>query len=879
MPKDMESEIVVNNKSVPITAIGDGSNAAIKIAPGEGKIPSAIMREEHMDARAFPRHHPTGKYGLNHIREFKLSPSQYFNQRLLNEDERFSKDAFYVFMAASFVERHSLERQIDISGVKGKSVSVGGGQVQVHLTDPFDVFKKVKGTPKYWQTARNELVAKVKQLGPFHLFYTLSCGEMRWSEVFLTLLERKGYSVKIPDDWDGTDSTLLVEGKELWDYVNDVMSEKKHELFNEYTFLITLLFDARVKSFINNILLGSGKDKVPISHYSYRVEFQARGLPHIHGVCWIQKEYLESMNIKNDLMDNEEAAIKLADQLISCRLPSEKPLCDIVPHVQKHKCLKASCLKTGRCRYGFPKLPSPKTLVAKPIGMTHPDLKSEEEKNAKMARVTEVLGAAKDLINDPDFDENMTFEDFYAAINTNEKEYLELLGISERGKVLVLKRNCKERFINNYNSEMLTAWNANMDIQLVVDPYAVISYIASYMNKEETQTTPFLREALTANAGKTTKEKLKALKEAYLTHRQVGASEAAYKVISSLRLKDSNISCIFVVTGFPQNRSRFFRKVQDDQEEFEEYENEQIDADSESDDDMEQERPPVLNKCKIEGREGTYQESITVMDRYMARPCHLDGICLAQFAISYIPASKVPKRIIFDDDGCSNEWSDQEIFHEPKKLPRYISMERSGYGKMRLRSFPAVMRIHSSKKKEGHEQHYAELQLYTPWRDERKLLANDERKCIEKFHKMIEVIEANKKMIFPGEETIGLLENLDLELHKPMHIFDLLDSQREQEREEDLAVGVIDDPEFESFGYTGNLGQENDGNFESSKYRIVKMPSNDEMDHFTRRLVPEQLNILRRVDTYCMDVLKSEEILSHTVEPLRIIVHGGAGKK
>ena len=100
-------------------------------------------------------------------------------------------------------------------------------------------------------------------------------------------------------------------------------------------------------------------------------------------------------------------------------------------------------------------------------------------------------------------------------------------------------------------------------------------------------------------------------------------------------------------------------------------------------------------------------------------------------------------------------------------------MERSGYGKMRLRFFPAVMRIHSSKKKEGHEQHYAELQLYTPWRDEKKLFAQDERKCIEKFYKMIEDIQANKEMIFPGEETIDLLENLDLELHKPMHIFDL----------------------------------------------------------------------------------------------------------
>ena len=186
-------------------------------------------------------------------------------------------------MAASFVERHSLERQIDISGVKGKPDSFGDGEIKVHLADPFDVFKKVKGTPKYWQTAKNELVAKVKQLGAFHMFYTFSCGEMRWSEIFISLLKRNGFKVEIPDDWDGLDSTLLVEGRELWDYVNNVMSEKKHELFKQYTFLITIMFNARVDSFIKNILLGSGVDKVPISRYSYRVEFQARGLPHIHG--------------------------------------------------------------------------------------------------------------------------------------------------------------------------------------------------------------------------------------------------------------------------------------------------------------------------------------------------------------------------------------------------------------------------------------------------------------------------------------------------------------------------------------------------------------------------------------------------------------------
>ena len=39
-------------------------------------------------------------------------------------------------------------------------------------------------------------------------------------------------------------------------------------------------------------------------------------------------------------------------------------------------------------------------------------------------------------------------------------------------------------------------------------------------------------------------------------------------------------------------------------------------------------------------------------------------MCLAQFAISYVYAPRVPKRIIFDDKGCSTEFSDQKIFEE-----------------------------------------------------------------------------------------------------------------------------------------------------------------------------------------------------------------------
>ena len=131
--------------------------------------------------------------------------------------------------------------------------------------------------------SRNDLVAKVKQLGPFHVFFTFSCGEMRFTEIFLSIFRKQGLSVEIPENWSGDDKDIKVEGTDLWTYVNDIMSQNKHKLFNNYVSLITRHFDARVKSFVKNILMGGGKDKVPIKYWSYRVEFQARGMPHIHG--------------------------------------------------------------------------------------------------------------------------------------------------------------------------------------------------------------------------------------------------------------------------------------------------------------------------------------------------------------------------------------------------------------------------------------------------------------------------------------------------------------------------------------------------------------------------------------------------------------------
>ena len=182
-------------------------------------------------------------------------------------------------------------------------------------------------------------------------------------------------------------------------------------------------------------------------------------------------------------------------------------------------------------------MPSPITLLAEPL----PEDMDSKEKAQLTKRAKEVLGNAKMYLCLPNLDENMTFEEFLEEIDTTYEEYMKCIRISDKGKVLVLKRKIKERLINNYNQEMLVCWNANMDLQIALDPYAVISYIANYMMKDENSTTPFLKEALNSTAKLDVRERLKALKTAYLTHRQVGASEAVYKSISGMRLKDSNV--------------------------------------------------------------------------------------------------------------------------------------------------------------------------------------------------------------------------------------------------------------------------------------------------------------------------------------------------
>ena len=65
------------------------------------------------------------------------------------------------------------------------------------------------------------------------------------------------------------------------------------------------------------------------------------------------------------------------------------------------------------------------------------------------------------------------------------------------------------------------------------------------MLKDDTGTMEFIKKQL--------RERLKIVKNTFLTHRQIGEAEAYYRIIPSFHLTGSNCATLFIHTGFRHN--------------------------------------------------------------------------------------------------------------------------------------------------------------------------------------------------------------------------------------------------------------------------------------------------------------------------------------
>ena len=130
------------------------TNEKLSFAPGEGKVPTNIIQEKNWEPKTFPGLFPDGKNSLDTERKTKLSAQSYFGQRIMNFDNRFALNAQYLFAATSFIEQLQIQRNINISFLRGKKILNSNNIATYHLEDGFNVFENIKNTPRYWKKMR-----------------------------------------------------------------------------------------------------------------------------------------------------------------------------------------------------------------------------------------------------------------------------------------------------------------------------------------------------------------------------------------------------------------------------------------------------------------------------------------------------------------------------------------------------------------------------------------------------------------------------------------------------------------------------------------------------------------------------------------------------
>ena len=289
-------------------------------------------------------------------------------------------------------------------------------------------------------------------------------------------------------------------------------------------------------------------NEINVKYISYRVEFQGRGAAHIHGTLWLDLKKIE----KSKTFTENESTGKLFEAFISCSLDPAivtQEVVNIALAVNCHHCTR-KC--ENRCKYNFPRFPI--------VFDKHEFDDSDEEESTSSQTNTNyrrILQEIQEILKDED-KLNAIMQKFPRKGETKEENYhyraeridemLELAGdikyedyimamkkAKKHGSTVIIQRDVDEIYVNNYNPEWLMNWNANIDIQPVLDFFAVITYVTDYWAKPDEGLTPILKEAAKQlRSEPERKKRCQQMANTFMTNRQMGEAEAYYKVLPYL---------------------------------------------------------------------------------------------------------------------------------------------------------------------------------------------------------------------------------------------------------------------------------------------------------------------------------------------------------
>ncbi|XP_054166272.1 uncharacterized protein LOC128963769 [Oppia nitens] len=230
----------------------DDPQVGVAYAPGEGKKPLNILIDINAASLAFPKLFAGQERPLI-TKTMKFSVADYAKSELRRHDRRCAENIPYLFFT---FKRKQWNEAISATNIFKRKIK---GQAEWSVNDALDSTKvnkaiasdkafksmsKLRTSPSYWEQKRDETIAMIRQLGLPTLFFTLSAAESSWDELLVIL------------------SKVLNNMSITLEEANNLQRDEKLSLIRPF-----------------------GNKRVIESYY--RVEFQHRGSPHIHGLLWL----------------------------------------------------------------------------------------------------------------------------------------------------------------------------------------------------------------------------------------------------------------------------------------------------------------------------------------------------------------------------------------------------------------------------------------------------------------------------------------------------------------------------------------------------------------------------------------------------------------
>ena len=279
----------------------------LNVAPGEGSRPISIFRDKYSEELAYPgiflgQKRPDNTNRLTDVHYSEICKSE------LRSDRRAAMCVENIFFKTKKLQMKILlgQSQVALRKCQGNRGTITAGQLKqpgaidnmIHHDQGFKFLRALRGSPPYFEKAKKDIFAMIRQLGLASLFCSFSSAETQW----IYLLRILG---KLVDNKDYTDNEL-----------ENLNWEEKSRLIQSDPVTCARHFDYQINQFIRHFLFSEAAPLGKIADWFYRVGYQQRGSPHIHMLVWLENAPTFGEHFDCDV-------VEFIDKIITCEKPTE----------------------------------------------------------------------------------------------------------------------------------------------------------------------------------------------------------------------------------------------------------------------------------------------------------------------------------------------------------------------------------------------------------------------------------------------------------------------------------------------------------------------------------------------------------------------------